>query len=146
MDTSIWGPPFWFSLHTISMNYPEKPSYIDKQQHLIFFESLKKVLPCQTCRDHYAIFLQNKPISPYLDNKNTLKKWVLDCHNNVNKINGEKVWTIEQLDNHYNNIYDNKHKFKCDFVIKKKITNNNISNILIVVLFTIIFCFYIFKF
>ena len=24
MDTTIWGPPFWFILHTISINYPEK--------------------------------------------------------------------------------------------------------------------------
>ena len=150
MDTTVWGPPFWFTLHTISINYPDKPDYVEKQQHLLFFESLKKILPCTICREHYKDFLKKKPLSPYLDSKKALMRWVLDCHNNVNKINGEKTWTFEEMKKYYDNIYNNQDNFKCSFVKKNKektkFTYNTVSNILIVILFIIIFCFYIFKF
>lgn len=150
MDTTIWGPPFWFTLHTISINYPEKPTYIERQQHLLFFESLKTILPCSICRDHYKNFLVDQPISPYLDNRDSLKKWILDCHNNVNKLNNKKVWTMKESDNYYNNIYNNKENFKCNFTVKntknKRFKYNSISNILIFILFIIIFCLYVFKF
>ena len=150
MDTTIWGPPFWFTLHTISLNYPENPTYVERQQHLLFFESLKKILPCSICRNHYKKFLQDQPISPYLDNKKSLKRWILDCHNNVNKLNNKKIWTMKEVDIYYDNIYNNKEKFKCSFVIKdkkkKKFKYNSLSNIFIIILFIIIFCLYIFKF
>jgi hypothetical protein len=150
MDTTVWGPPFWFTLHTICLNFPENPTYIERQQHLLFFESLKTILPCSICRNHYKKFLQEQPISPYLDNKNSLKRWVLDCHNNVNKLNNKKIWTMKEVDDYYDNIYNNKENFKCNFIIKdkkkKKFKYNSLSNILIIILFVIIFCLYIFKF
>ena len=33
MLTSVWGPSFWHVLHTISVNYPVKPSCDDKQHY-----------------------------------------------------------------------------------------------------------------
>ena len=30
MLTTIWGPSLWHSLHTMSFNYPLKPSFKDK--------------------------------------------------------------------------------------------------------------------
>jgi hypothetical protein len=32
MNQNIWGPHLWFSLHTISFNYPLKPS--DTEQNV----------------------------------------------------------------------------------------------------------------
>ena len=31
MLTSIWGPSLWHSLHTMSFNYPNKPTKIQKE-------------------------------------------------------------------------------------------------------------------
>jgi hypothetical protein len=153
MDTKIWGPPFWFTLHTISLNYPLKPSYIDKQHHSLFFQSLKNTLPCVICRNHYSEFLNSNPIGPYLDNRNTLIEWVLKCHNNVNKINNKKQYSKGELINYYNNIYNNQINFKCSFFEEEKAKQmkenqckiNKYSNIVIIILFIIIFCLYIFK-
>jgi hypothetical protein len=33
MQTYIWGPPMWHVLHTISFNYPIKPSKNDKKNY-----------------------------------------------------------------------------------------------------------------
>lgn len=37
MVSSIWGPPLWHFLHTISVNYPINPTLKDKKIIIIFF-------------------------------------------------------------------------------------------------------------
>lgn len=154
MNPEIWGPGFWIILHSISINYPDKPTYIDKQQHLLFFQSLKQVLPCQKCRTHYTEYLNKNPISPYLDNKDNLILWVLNCHNNVNKINSKKLYSLDEMKQFYNNVYSNSDKFKFKLINKndikeldtkkKKINYHLILNIVFIILFIILFLIYIF--
>jgi len=40
MITSIWGPGMWHFLHTMSFNYPVKPTKKDKDQYESFIQSL----------------------------------------------------------------------------------------------------------
>ena len=47
MMTAIWGPPLWFTLHTISFNYPVNPTEEDKRRYYKYFKYLGKVLPCR---------------------------------------------------------------------------------------------------
>ena len=37
MNQNIWGSSMWFSLHTITMNYPDLPNNQDKYNFKIFF-------------------------------------------------------------------------------------------------------------
>ena len=62
MDPNVWGPKLWFVLHTISFNYPEKQSSVDKQQYHDFFVNLKHMIPCVVCREHYTEHIHNYPI------------------------------------------------------------------------------------
>lgn len=146
MNPEIWGPPFWFVLHSVSINYPDNPNYLDKQQHFLFFQSLKQVLPCHKCRIHYDKYLNENPIIPYLDNKKNLMLWVLKCHNNVNKINNKKLFTLEEKKQLYHNIYTNNDKFKCQFTSnqkdlskKNKINYQYILSIIFIILFIVLF-------
>ena len=50
MLTSVWGPSLWHYLHTMSFNYPVKPTNEDKKNYKKFIMSLKHVLPCKYCR------------------------------------------------------------------------------------------------
>ena len=68
MLTSIWGPPMWHALHTISFNYPVNPSLEQKKNYLAFFKSLQHVLPCRHCRENYK-----KNIQKIRLNINTMK-------------------------------------------------------------------------
>ena len=52
MMTSIWGPALWHFLHTISFNYPCKPTTKDKEHYYNFVLSLKNILPCKYCREN----------------------------------------------------------------------------------------------
>ena len=38
MLTSIWGPPLWHTLHTISFNYPVKPTKNDINNYYNFLK------------------------------------------------------------------------------------------------------------
>ena len=120
MEPKIWGPPFWFILHSISMNYPEKPSFNQKRHHYDFFFNLKYVLPCEKCRKHYSLIFQKTPITPFLDNRKSFIEWVIYIHNEVNKSLGKDQYTFEQVMKNYNLIYNNKYKFQCGLFPKKK--------------------------
>ena len=47
MLTYVWGPSLWHFLHTMSFNYPVKPSPEDKKNYMDFMKSLKNTLPCK---------------------------------------------------------------------------------------------------
>jgi len=91
MLTSVWGPSMWHSLHTISFNYPVKPTEEDKKDYYKFFLSMKKVLPCKYCRLNYVKNLKAVPLTmKTMENRNTLSKWLYDLHEEINKMLGKK--------------------------------------------------------
>ena len=50
MLTTIWGPSMWHYLHTMSFNYPIKPTEEDKDKYKEFILNLQHTLPCKYCR------------------------------------------------------------------------------------------------
>ena len=91
MVTSVWGPPLWHSLHTISFNYPVKPSKEDKENYYNYFKSLENVLPCRYCRENYGENLKKLKFNKsHFKNRETLSKFVYNLHEHVNKNLGKK--------------------------------------------------------
>jgi hypothetical protein len=91
MLTYIWGPALWHSLHTISFNYPVKPTKEQQKDYLKFFTDIKNILPCKYCRDNYAKNLLENPItSNVLKNRETFSKWLYELHEKVNTNLGKK--------------------------------------------------------
>ena len=91
MLTSVWGPSLWHSLHTISFNYPIKPTKEDKQNYYIFFISLKHTLPCKYCRLNFIKNIKSVPLNmKTMKNRYTLSKWVYDLHEEINTMLGKK--------------------------------------------------------
>ena len=86
MDNQFWGPGAWDFLHSVTFDYPEKPSAAEKKHTREFFHSLKYVLPCLWCRKHYKDTIEKTmPIEPHLGSRNALTRWLVDLHNSVNK-------------------------------------------------------------
>jgi len=86
MMTSVWGPAMWHVLHTISFNYPVKPSKEQKQYYYDYFKSLKNILPCKYCRDNYKKNLKESGFKKGIfKNRDTLSRWVFKLHESVNK-------------------------------------------------------------
>jgi hypothetical protein len=97
MHPSIWGPHLWFILHIISFEYPEKPTEYDKRIYHDFYTSLKDVIPCAECRKHYRDHITRYPLTPHLDTRDNLVKWVIQVHNFVNTSLGKPTLTIQQV-------------------------------------------------
>jgi len=119
MNQNIWGPHLWFSLHTISIVYPLKPTDNDKKNYKNFFINLKEVIPCSICKKNYVRHLSEHPLDNFLDNRKSLVYWVIDMHNMVNAEIGKKILSYENVIKKYETVY------------KKKIIldNNDIKNI-----------------
>ena len=105
MEPKIWGPAFWFIIHTFAFNYPENPTFNDKRHTFEFFQNLQYVLPCQKCRKHYMKYFHDHPLTPFLDNKSTLVSWTVQLHNHVNKRYGKSSKTVDEVVRHYNKVY-----------------------------------------
>lgn len=105
MDNKIWGPYFWFTLHTVSLGYPNNPTYINKRNYNDFFLSLQNVLPCKLCQQHYREHLYQYPIASHLDNKDALVKWCFNLHNKVNISLNKPEFTYEEFIEKYRKIY-----------------------------------------
>ena len=85
MLTTIWGPPLWHFLHTMSFNYPVNPTCEQKKQYKDFICGLTHVLPCKTCRDNLKKNLRKYPITPYLKNRQTFSKYIYNLHEILNR-------------------------------------------------------------
>jgi len=95
MNQNIWGPELWFVLHTITLNYPVKPTEEDKRNIENFFLSLKPILPCMYCRKNYDRHLKENPIK--LNNRKDLVYWLIDIHNEVNAQEGKRQYSYAEV-------------------------------------------------
>ena len=91
MMTSVWGPPLWHTLHTISFNYPVKPTIKQAKQYMDWFKNLGYILPCKYCRDNLVKNLKKLPLEPKVfKNRNSLSRYVYELHEIVNTMLGKK--------------------------------------------------------
>ena len=118
MDPTIWGPKLWFMIHTIALNYPDNPTYQDRRSYEEFYNSLKYVIPCEKCRIHYTQRLKRMPIINHLDNSNTLFKYTVDLHNQVNKSLNKKIYSYQEVMKIYENHYNKSSLSKKYFTLK----------------------------
>lgn len=82
ISPSVWGPRMWKTLHTIAFAYPEVPTAEQQQAALSFLTSLAQLLPCQSCRTHFAEYLAKNP--PTLGSREQFAKYLNQFHNAVN--------------------------------------------------------------
>ena len=90
MITTVWGPPLWHTLHTISFNYPTHPDRATRKQYYRFLRSLEHVLPCGHCRNNYGHNLHDLGFSKaHLRSRATFSRFIFDLHEHVNAMLGK---------------------------------------------------------
>ena len=95
---------YWFNLHYLSYNYPENPTGDQmKQIEELTIKMTKDGLGCPRCKAHFIQWNKSNPIQQNYSSKDSLIKWYLDLHNDVNKRNKKKLFTRQQADNTYQN-------------------------------------------
>lgn len=115
MNPDVWGPPFWFTLHTISMTYPLHPNNVTKKKYYELVTNLPLFLPHHKIGNHFAALLDEYPIQPYLSSRLSFMKWVHFMHNKINSYLGKKELSLYDFIDSYNKMYEPK-----DITDKKK--------------------------
>jgi hypothetical protein len=87
MISSVWGPPMWHYLHTMSFNYPVEPTLEDKKHYRDFILNLRYVLPCKYCRMNLKTNLKQLPLTmDVMKNRDTFSRYVYELHELINKM------------------------------------------------------------
>ena len=87
MMTKVWGPAAWHLMHTISFNYPIKPTPEDKKYYRDFIINLQYVLPCKYCRINLTNNFKKKPLQMCdMASRDTFSRYVYELHELVNKM------------------------------------------------------------
>lgn len=87
MLTSVWGPPMWHYLHTMSFNYPVNPTPEDKKHYREFVLNLQYVLPCKYCRMNLKTNLKTMPLNmSHMASRDTFSRYIYNLHELVNKL------------------------------------------------------------
>ena len=87
MLVSVWGPSVWHALHTISFNYPVKPTMEEKKHYRNFILNLQYVLPCKYCRINLKTNLKQLPLTMSdMRSRDTFSRYIYNLHELVNKM------------------------------------------------------------
>mgnify|MGYP001961439991 CR=1 FL=1 len=107
-DATIWGPHFWFFINTIAFNYPNTPTDGIKKKYYNFIVSLADFIPHRAIADNFSELLDDHPVEPYLNSRESLLKWVHFIHNKINEKIGKKGFSYFEFIETYVNEYKPK--------------------------------------
>ena len=85
LNPEIWGPHYWFFLHTIALNYPKYPNAVTKKKYYDFISNLPLFIPVETMATYFSELLDKYPVTPYLDSREVFVKWMHFIHNKINE-------------------------------------------------------------
>jgi hypothetical protein len=108
LDPKVWGPHYWFVLHTIAISYPIKPNDVIKKKYYDFIQNIPLFLPIEEIGNNFSKLLDKYPVTPYLDSRQSLVRWVHFIHNKINGSINLPNLTLEQSMTHYYENYKPK--------------------------------------
>ena len=85
LDPKVWGPHYWFFLHTVAMTYPHHPNTVTKKKYYEFIQNIPLFLPVEEISGQFSKMIDKYPITPYLDNRDSFVRWVHFIHNKINE-------------------------------------------------------------
>ena len=102
LNPKVWGPHYWFVLHTIALTYPVTPNETIKKKYYDFIQNLPLFIPIENMGNFLRKLLDTYPVTPYLDSREEFIKWMYFIHNIVNKeLKYTQISLPESLEDYY---------------------------------------------
>jgi hypothetical protein len=102
LDPEVWGPHYWFFLHTIAISYPHHPNAVTKKKYYELIQNLPLFIPVENIGNDFNKLLDEYPVTSYLDSRESLTKWMHFIHNKVNeKLEKPKITLNEFYERYY---------------------------------------------
>ena len=76
LDPKIWGPHYWFFLHTVATTYPNTPNEVVRKKYYDFIQNLPLFLPIPEIGNEFSRLIDLYPVTPYLDSRQSFMKWL----------------------------------------------------------------------
>jgi len=121
-DPNVWGPHYWFFLHTVAMSYPQRPNAVTKKKYYELIQNLPLFIPVEKMGNDFSHLLDTYPVTAYLDSRESLIKWMHFIHNKINeKLEKPKISLNEYYYRYYEEYKPKDIKIKEFYRFKEKI-------------------------
>ena len=84
LDPKVWGPHYWFFLHTIALTYPILPNEVMRKKYYNFIQNLPLFLPIPELGNEFSKMIDRYPVTPYLESRQDFIRWMHFIHNKIN--------------------------------------------------------------
>ena len=122
LDPKIWGPHYWFFLHTVAMTYPHHPNAVTKKKYYEFVQNLPLFIPVEEISKEFEKLIDVYPITPYLDNRDSFVRWMHFIHNKINeKLEKPKITLNDFYYNYYEEYKPKDIKFRDYYRWREKV-------------------------
>jgi len=127
LDPKIWGPHYWFFLHTVAMTYPHHPNAVTKKKYYEFVQNLPLFIPVEEISKEFEQLIDLYPITPYLDNRDSFIRWIHFVHNKINeKLEKPQISLNDFYVQYYNQYKSQNEKMTEYYKLKEKIIYGSI--------------------
>jgi len=122
LDPKVWGPHYWFFLHTLAMTYPNHPNAVTKKKYYEFIQNLPLFLPVEQISGEFSKLIDKYPITPYLDNRDSFVRWMHFIHNKINeKLEKPQISLNEFFIKYYDEYKSQDEKLSQYYNIREKV-------------------------
>lgn len=120
-DPTVWGPHYWFFLHSVAVSYPERPNQVTKKTYYRLIQDFSLYMPDATCSAKFAELIDMYPVTPYLDTRMSFMKWTHFIHNKINEHLGKPVVPFyDALEMYYENYKPKELREKGEKLVRER--------------------------
>lgn len=138
-EPEIWGPHYWFFLHTVAESYPLHPTSVTKKKYYDLMINFPLFIPNEDIGNKFSQLLDKYPVAPYLDSRESFVRWMHFIHNKLNIQLGKEELSMPVALETYRNLYKPKKILLRETILTRK---HIIHFVFIVVLLFIIYLLY----
>ena len=107
LDPKIWGPHYWFFFLLFALNYPLYPNEISKKKYYDLIQNIPLFIPVKDISNSFSKLLDDFPVTPYLDSRESFIKWIHFIHNKMKILYNKPELTLEEFLEQYHENYKN---------------------------------------
>jgi len=119
-EPEIWGPHYWFFLHTIAESYPLHPTSVTKKKYYDLMINFPLFIPNEDIGNKFSQLLDKYPVAPYLDSRESFVRWMHFIHNKLNIQLGKEELSMPVALETYRNLYKPKKILLRETILTRK--------------------------
>lgn len=139
LDPEVWGGKYWFFLRTIAIIYPKYPNTITKKKYYDLIHNFSLFIPNEEVSKNFDKLLNLYPLSPYLNDRESLCRWLWFINNKINEYLEKPKIPINRF---YTDYYDLYKESQISLKEKYKLYKKIIYILLIIIFLTLSYYLY----